>query len=663
MDKLEKILSEIEHLRLDGQIVNRTNITKHGSSCDVYRAWSKKHMKVVAVKHLRQFIDDNPSFAKRLAREIKVWASLAHENVLPFLGFFSGKSNKMPRLVSEWMEDGTMTDYMKTFPRCSLQTLKMLHGIASGLAYLHEMGVIHADLKTPNVLISKQKTPLLTDFGLSKTICPSQTTEKSIVISSSTNNSGGTVRWMAREFFAVSPDPAKSAQKHDERTDVWAYGMVVYELITWKFPYADKINDLVAMFAIANGELPALPPKVGETDIFHKLWDLCQLCWKDRLLRPTAVELIKHGSFVRAIAAKISNGNLEETERQRCGAKIENIFSPLRSLDFGGWVPCEWSGSIGLGRLYSCRLVPGWSEKQNRKISVKRLSVSLSEDMELAEKLATDISKWAKLCHEFVLPPIGYFIEGETMALNLVYESVNYTSLHSYMFGQPYDITLIWYLLIDIASGLEYLHDQSVVNAGLRSHNILVFHPGKPVLVGFDVPNTLPQTTMGTSSDIMKHTVRWMAVELLEIEFRGEYTKETDVWAFGMVAYELLCGKFPYHMLNSNSEVSKAIAMGGLPSKPTKDRSDLFDELWKICLTCWKRNPSERPSSSNLLSFISQIPFDKVIKSSPRDRVKLNRTAFDEKKVVSQWDGYTFKASRSSESLQCEIGSIDESSS
>ncbi|KLO13914.1 kinase-like protein, partial [Schizopora paradoxa] len=152
-------------------------------------------------------------------KEIKVWASLDHENVLPLLGYFTVENNKIPRLVSEWMQDGTMTDYMKMFPRCSFETQKMLFGIASGLAYLHDNCVIHGDLKTANVLISKDKFPLLTDFGLSTIIRQSQSTTQS----ASVNHLESAVRWMAVELL-----DCESHGEYTKETDVWAFGMVAY---------------------------------------------------------------------------------------------------------------------------------------------------------------------------------------------------------------------------------------------------------------------------------------------------------------------------------------------------------------------------------------------------------------------------------------------------
>jgi len=225
MERLDKILSRLSHLNLEGQIVDKSCVSKLGGSCDVFRAWSNKHGKKVAVKQIREFMSDNESFAKRLAKEIRVWTKLKHENVLPLLGYFIVGKNKMPSMVSEWMEDGTMTEYMKTFDRCSIETLRMLVGIASGLAYLHERDVIHADLKSANILISSNGTPLLTDFGLSLVLCQTQSTTQR-ALTTSTAMLGGTVRWMARELFASKSDG--TLQRHDRATDIWAYGMVVY---------------------------------------------------------------------------------------------------------------------------------------------------------------------------------------------------------------------------------------------------------------------------------------------------------------------------------------------------------------------------------------------------------------------------------------------------
>ncbi|KLO14121.1 kinase-like protein [Schizopora paradoxa] len=285
-DRLKEILSSLSHLDLEGQIINRTaHASGFGGSCDVYSAFSIRHNKTVAVKQIRVFMTKDRDFAKRLAKEIRIWITLDHENVLPLLGFTADGDHKAPSLISEWMENGTMNDYMKTFARNCLETCKMLVGIASGLAYLHSKGVIHADLKSHNVLISANKSPLLADFGLSLMLSQTQAT------TGTTSCIRGTVRWMAKELFQVS---SEGHLKYDEATDMWAYGMIAYELLSWNVPYHDMKADHLVMLAILQGVLPAIPEETGNPRIFKGIWRFCNRCWSDKPSRPSAEESKDH---------------------------------------------------------------------------------------------------------------------------------------------------------------------------------------------------------------------------------------------------------------------------------------------------------------------------------------------------------------------------------
>jgi len=284
-DDLQWILSEKSYLNIGEFITNRQeHASGLGASCDVFSAWSDKHNKKVAVKRIRAFLLKDKKFAKRLAREIRIWASLEHENVLPLLGYFVEGEKKLPNLVSPWMVNGSLHEYMKMFARSSFKTCKMLQGIASGLAYLHSRGVIHADLKSQNVLISSDGTPLLADFGLSLTMSDSQ--------AMTTTSARGSLRWMAPELFRS--DSGGKPSKQNKTSDVWAFGMLAYELLTWKIPYFDKRGDHLVMLAIMNGLLPDQVDS-DETDnphIFRWIWDCCNACWRhDHMIRPTAVQL------------------------------------------------------------------------------------------------------------------------------------------------------------------------------------------------------------------------------------------------------------------------------------------------------------------------------------------------------------------------------------
>jgi len=284
MERLTNVLSDLAHLNLEDQIVNKqAHASGLGGSCDVYTAWSVKHRKKVAVKQIRIFMRKDQAFMKRLAREIRIWATLDHECILPFLGYFTEGENMLPSLVSEWMERGTMVEFKKKIGNLLQDTelWSMARGIASGLEYLHANGVIHADLKGSNILISPTQTPILVDFGLSLALY------QSVTETTTYSMGGGSVRWMAVELLA--PEPVT----HCESTDIWAFGMVIYELLSSDVPYNAFRSDLQVIPAITRGELPARPDTGLQHDLVSDaLWDLCCVCWTtDPLDRPTASQL------------------------------------------------------------------------------------------------------------------------------------------------------------------------------------------------------------------------------------------------------------------------------------------------------------------------------------------------------------------------------------
>ncbi|KLO07521.1 kinase-like protein [Schizopora paradoxa] len=223
-------------------------------------------------------------YLQTLAREIRIWAELKHANVLPLWGFIAEGENAMPSLISEWMFKGALFKFMKTFPKSSDKTCKLLHGISKGLAYLHSERVIHADLKSQNILISQNGEPQLTDFGLSLALMHSQT-----ALHRSSNSGKGTIRWMAKELIDVGADGASVG--HNEKTDIWAFGMVVYEMLSWKVPYWKFRHDAGVMFQISKGELPEKPTNDSGSNIFIELWDICESCWSPRSLRPSAKQV------------------------------------------------------------------------------------------------------------------------------------------------------------------------------------------------------------------------------------------------------------------------------------------------------------------------------------------------------------------------------------
>ncbi|PAV17431.1 kinase [Pyrrhoderma noxium] len=244
----------------------------------------------IVIKRFVVPMENQSKFIKRISRELRVWVNLEHRNILLLLGFIMqdhGDSEMLPSLVSEYMERGTLRDELIRNP--NLDIFNMVNGIANGLSYLHARNIVHGDLKSPNVLISPEGDPKLMDFGISHML--STTTQYA---ETATSGEIGSIPWMAPELL----NPADTCI-HTLASDIWAFGMVVFETLTKKYPFEDrgKKNNAQIIMLILSGILPKNPQKHARLSSTDYLWDLCSesACWnEDPKLRPTIAVIQAH---------------------------------------------------------------------------------------------------------------------------------------------------------------------------------------------------------------------------------------------------------------------------------------------------------------------------------------------------------------------------------
>ncbi|KDN35100.1 hypothetical protein RSAG8_11882, partial [Rhizoctonia solani AG-8 WAC10335] len=251
--------------------------TKIGSSGDVYQGVSYDGT-AIAVKCLQPAFTLNEAGQKqfkRAAHELYVWSKCNHPNILSLIGVAQFRGQLA--MVSQWMEHQNLGEYlsMHRFPQAD--RLELATRIADALAYLHQTGMVHGDLKGNNILISEDGVPKLTDFGTATL------RECSIQISSATLGADISIRWAAPELLLGEGKPTRM-------TDVWALGMFALETFTDAVPYAG-LHDTVVLAKIMNQVLPQRPEKELPTgsEQADLVWGLLNDCWMfDPLRRPTA---------------------------------------------------------------------------------------------------------------------------------------------------------------------------------------------------------------------------------------------------------------------------------------------------------------------------------------------------------------------------------------
>jgi len=227
-----------------------------GGMGEVYRAHDPKLGRDVAIKVLPEAFARDAERMARFQREAKVLASLSHPNIATIYGLEDSGTTRA--LVMELVEGPTLADRIKTGPIPVDEAVRIARQMADALEYAHERGIIHRDLKPANVKVSNDDTVKVLDFGLAKAL---EGDPSSIDISTSpTISRMATMQGVLLGTAAyMSPEQAK-AKSVDRRADIWAFGCVLYEMLTGKQAFTgETVTDTLASIIKEEPDWKPLP--------------------------------------------------------------------------------------------------------------------------------------------------------------------------------------------------------------------------------------------------------------------------------------------------------------------------------------------------------------------------------------------------------------------
>ncbi|KAK7696269.1 hypothetical protein QCA50_000922 [Cerrena zonata] len=265
---------------------NIQNIDDHylgGAFADIFSATYRNQR--VALKRIRIFHNSSQEQKARtyqaLYREAIIWRQLNHPHILPLYGVDVKSFPDRPCIVLPWMANGTSRDALKSIPPNELDTYlaQWVLEISQGVNYLHIQGIIHGDLRGPNILIDEKFRVKLSDFGLASF----SDQERLSILSSFTSNP----RWAAPELLR-SQDPVPYP---DARSDVYSFGCLCIELYTQQEPYNHIKGPFCVRDAVLRGERPNSP---GDEVMPPKIWELAESCWVEEPEgRPRMCDIMK----------------------------------------------------------------------------------------------------------------------------------------------------------------------------------------------------------------------------------------------------------------------------------------------------------------------------------------------------------------------------------
>lgn len=274
MESLEQFLVELSEFNVEGEI-------RSGAFAKVLKVTEIATGEVYAAKDInskgKKIAED-----EMIKRELSVLSTIKHNAILPFRGvsLSNWEGERYPTIFTRYMANGSLGDLLRqektgNAPPEWTVTKKMIciYGICAGLAYLHRNNVIHRDMKPDNVLLDENYRPFIADFGMSNIISPTSK-EKTM--------SGGTPVFMAPEVYINSP--------FDYKVDVYAFGMLLYQMISLKEPFCEFRRNLFMIWhKILSGARPPF------TDAFPESFKvLITKCWdRDPSVRPTMEDIIE----------------------------------------------------------------------------------------------------------------------------------------------------------------------------------------------------------------------------------------------------------------------------------------------------------------------------------------------------------------------------------
>ncbi|GLE02052.1 hypothetical protein PINS_up010890 [Pythium insidiosum] len=255
----------------------------------VFAALDLRSARSVAIKQIALQDMDRDELAS-IESEISLLRKLHHENIVKY--FDTIKTRTHLYIVLEYMENGSLAQFMKKFGSFSETLVAMyIAQVLRGLAYLHEQGVLHRDVKGANILTTKEGLVKLADFGVAVKL---NETQKS-------NSVVGSPYWMAPEVIEMSGWSFAS--------DIWSVGCTIIELLTTKPPYFD-LSPMQAMFRIVQDDHPPLPERISPA-----LHDFIMKCFmKEPRLRSSADDLLVHPWLTQIPRNKLEQSTQQVTE-------------------------------------------------------------------------------------------------------------------------------------------------------------------------------------------------------------------------------------------------------------------------------------------------------------------------------------------------------------
>ncbi|KAJ7583144.1 kinase-like domain-containing protein, partial [Mycena floridula] len=299
-------------------------------------------------------------------------------------------------------------------------------------------------------------------------------------------------------------------------------------------------------------------------------------------------ELIDWGELPGRIRAQFTAALVRLSKKSGCHPK----FFGLSGLTKSGSRPVA---AGGFGDIWQGIL-------RKKVVSVKVARIFHDDEMKhFVKAFYTEAILWGQLSHPNVLPLYGiYYLNNEEASqLCMVSPWMEHGNIVRFLKIAPPSSVNHRSRILDIALGMEYLHQESGIHGDLKGLNILITPSFRACLMDFGLSSIYDSQIPNWTSLSAQHsggTARWQSPEILE---GGQNSFKGDVYAYGCVCYEIFAGRIPFYDVYNEMAVSLKVIRGNRPARP--ETPELENDVWDLIQDCWKEDPDKRPTATQIV--------------------------------------------------------------
>lgn len=541
----------------------------------VYKARDLQLDRLVALKVLHRRLASSPEFVARFEREAKAISALNHPNIATIYGVSQAEGLRF--LILEYLPGGTLRSKLQALADGEklpvIDIVDYALQVAEGLAHAHRRGVVHRDVKTDNVMLTEEGVLKVTDFGVAKIEMELGLTEEGSLV--------GTMAYM-------SPEQVQGVEV-DSRTDIYSFGVVVYEIATGQLPFP-TYHSAALIYDVVN----SAPPPVGQfrDDLPAPLVRIVGECLrKQPEQRPASMGDL--AVVLEALRNELRSGS---TASRHDRPRIAEEPTELVAGRLLGHYRLEARiGEGGMGVVYRAR-----DTRLDRPVALKVLSAQAVANTQRKKRFVQEAKAASALNHPNI---VTIHDISESDGFNYIaMEYIAGKTLDRMIAGNGLPMGEALKYAVQIADALAMAHASGIVHRDIKPANVMITPDGLVKLLDFGLAklteplgaastaeSDLSAQTPRTEEGVILGTVAYMSPEQAEAKTVDE---RSDIFSFGSLLFEMVTGRRAFQ---GESKISVLAAI--LHHDPPGVRevaAGVPADVERTIIRCLRKDPNRR---------------------------------------------------------------------